>query len=268
MSLTIYYGLKVLDDSLFFSELEQYRQQILESYSNKPLAKAMAISFFDQENLFETKKYIDPTSEFIKKYTIDFEKNKEVRLLPYSNEFDLTISYFPKEKLIIPYFENNDHYNNLLNFSSLKEYGYWNNTDEPNDIPTKEWIMRSVDWRNATSPKNYHTTYGYKNAIQITVFREKIDIVDFENTYCDIAYESFKQYIKHNLKNSIIKTHGNHENKQLYDLANTNTSLAMKHLPEINKIEKELMHQYYSNDKLELYIYTTYPEILKYKKGR
>lgn len=63
-------------------------------------------------------------------------------------DFEFSIVLFPLEDkiLAIPYTEQKALLDVLLSKPYVKEYGYWNNTDEPEDMTEAEWKQREIDW--------------------------------------------------------------------------------------------------------------------------
>jgi len=112
-------------------------------------------------NLKELKIFCDNVREKFKlcrnnyiKENYDEEFYKKEILIPhwtdkinFQLDFTATISFFPYKKCIlcVPMCHSIyiEEFNKLPN---IKEYGYWNNTDKPDDISNKEWRDRKLAW--------------------------------------------------------------------------------------------------------------------------
>jgi len=55
--------------------------------------------------------------------------------------------FFPIEKKLLVLFYSNHRYFSVFNKTKMvSEYCYFNNTDKPENISSKEWIQREKDW--------------------------------------------------------------------------------------------------------------------------
>lgn len=68
-----------------------------------------------------------------------------------SYDFQFTVSVIPtKDKtLCVIYTEQNEFREIWENMKEVEEYGYWNNTDQPEDVTDKEWRFREKEWEKA-----------------------------------------------------------------------------------------------------------------------
>ena len=217
MSTTIYYGLKILDESLFLQELIDYKLKIINSYSEKELASVYLRSFFIKNNLFKTKNITTRVSDFNDQFELDFDKNKTQRLIGYNNPYDLSINYFKTEKLAIPYFENDELYHGLLNFKSVQEYAYYNNVDQPESVTEEEWNNRKKLWESAVS--QYRLYFGYPNAISIEINKEKF--LPYSEEFISAISENFDAvllgYLKRQVKDNAIELFSNDNQKDILE---------------------------------------------------
>lgn len=217
MSTKIYYGLKVLNESLFFKELNEYKTKLIDSYSEKELASVYLRSFFLKNNLFKTKSIITRVSDFNDQFELDFDKNKTQRLIGYNNPYDLSINYFKTEKLAIPYFENEELYHDLLNFKSVQEYAYYNNVDQPESVTEVEWNDRKNLWESAVS--QYRLYFGYPNAISIEINKEKF--LPYSEEFISAISENFDAvllgYLKRQVKDNAIELFSNDNQKDILE---------------------------------------------------
>jgi hypothetical protein len=70
-----------------------------------------------------------------------------------SYDFDLSILFAPANKkiFIYPYYEYREYFDLLKKY--FKNYGYWNNTDKPEDITEKNWNIRRKSWDKVLNNK-------------------------------------------------------------------------------------------------------------------
>ena len=66
-------------------------------------------------------------------------------------DFDTSICVFPLSRkiLAVPICNNERLMNALLENENITEYGYWNNTDKPDNVSNREWNTRKSDWDKA-----------------------------------------------------------------------------------------------------------------------
>lgn len=65
---------------------------------------------------------------------------------------DFSLSFIPYSRnttLAIIYTDNNAWYNEWLAQPGVSEYGYWNNTDMPDEMTRREWNQRRRVWNKA-----------------------------------------------------------------------------------------------------------------------
>lgn len=53
-----------------------------------------------------------------------------------------------------------EYLNNLLKLPYIKEYGYWNNTDKPDELTEEEWDQRRSDWNEILDRSFFFTGSG------------------------------------------------------------------------------------------------------------
>jgi len=73
-------------------------------------------------------------------------RNEFIKLWDY---FKYSIAIIPKENhtLAIVYTADQSIDKKFLQLSEVEYYGYWNNTDPPEDISAEEWEARREEWR-------------------------------------------------------------------------------------------------------------------------
>ena len=66
-------------------------------------------------------------------------------------DFDTSLCVFPLSRkiLAVPICNNERLMNALLKNENITEYGYWNNTDKPDNVSNREWNTRKSDWDKA-----------------------------------------------------------------------------------------------------------------------
>ena len=64
-------------------------------------------------------------------------------------EVSMAIIPIPMKTLGIIYVEHNDFRDLWMSKPFVKEYGYWNNTDQPENLNNRQWDRRRKDWDNA-----------------------------------------------------------------------------------------------------------------------
>ena len=66
-------------------------------------------------------------------------------------DFDTSLCVFPLSRkiLAVPICNNERLMNALLENENITAYGYWNNTDKPDNVSNREWNTRKKDWDKA-----------------------------------------------------------------------------------------------------------------------
>ena len=66
-------------------------------------------------------------------------------------DFDTSLCVFPLSRkiLAVPICNNERLINALSENENITEYGYWNNTDKPDNVSNREWNTRKSDWDKA-----------------------------------------------------------------------------------------------------------------------
>lgn len=78
-------------------------------------------------------------------------KNSEAKtFLEYNGDvdFDFSLSFFPgaRKTLLIPITRNSLFTGIFANMNEVFEYGYWDNSDRPDNVTNREWRKRKKDW--------------------------------------------------------------------------------------------------------------------------
>jgi hypothetical protein len=70
-----------------------------------------------------------------------------------SYDLDLCVLFAPHNKkiLLFPYYEQHEYLGLLKKY--FNDYGYWNNTDKPDDVSVKNWNVRRKSWNDVLDEK-------------------------------------------------------------------------------------------------------------------
>ena len=118
-----------------------------------------ALQLFDLHYLGELPEYKTSEKLFISNPSNPLsiawsEITEEVREANNKNQmhdYYFHVHFFPLDNKILAMPRSlNSLYNKIWeSFSEVEEYGYWNNTDKPDEISNKEWNQRKKDWTEA-----------------------------------------------------------------------------------------------------------------------
>lgn len=210
MSTTIYRGKRLQDMSVY--QLNQFYKKL-----RSELVPAAKTEYYKLVVKVSQEIYVYlMTGQYPGHYDIDLkkidEKSAEFRadaksILEHSREFvnnmitktssaifsydaesdadlDVSLVVIPiKDKtLCLPYANHDDLYNLLIKRDEITEYGYWNNTDPPEDMNECEWDQRKADWDEALPsigiPKNNGMVLHIVDAVSDILEYHYIDIRD------------------------------------------------------------------------------------------
>lgn len=126
-------------------------------------------------------------------------------------DLDLVINFAPVNKniLIYPYYEYSEYGEVLLKYFS--KYGYWNNSDKPDNISSKDWNTRRKRWDKVIDGKMlcYNLINNTDNVLP-KFFISKDD----KNEFVDKLLNSFSsleeraaKYAKNKYINDYVKLH-------------------------------------------------------------
>ena len=153
MSTKIYNGYKISKMNL--SELDSFcidlRNKIFEKAKELCIQKiaitsSRFISSLFLESFDDFPKEIIESSE---KYTVLFAARKiYMGILQQEDTFKCSFVFYPFKKDILATFHSTvAEFTDIFEQSEkVKEYGYWNNTDKPENVSDKEWNKRKKDW--------------------------------------------------------------------------------------------------------------------------
>lgn len=88
---------------------------------------------------------------------------KKTGLRNHTVDTDFQIVVFPHKDTIlgIAYTESNKWFNQWLTLPGVSEYGYWNNTDPPDDVTDEEWEVRGEIWDEVLGSLGIPSMVGY-----------------------------------------------------------------------------------------------------------
>jgi hypothetical protein len=72
-------------------------------------------------------------------------------------DFEISIHFLPDKILSLLFCNNQDMINIFKSQKEVEEYGYWDNTDKPENISDHEWVKRRKDWELALGGNGWST---------------------------------------------------------------------------------------------------------------
>ena len=175
MSTKLYDGI-LITEPLSWKIIREIRENIEQTFEQ--LNKKLTIEYFNEEyartilkthsQALEIYKNPDDKEEDhgiyfnalqrFKKEENEFFKNK---LLCKVHLFEPVVGT-NSEKSPAYVINNNEpeYLNNLLKLPYIKEYGYWNNTDKPDELTEEEWDERRSDWNEVLDRNFFFTGSG------------------------------------------------------------------------------------------------------------
>jgi len=96
-----------------------------------------------------------------------------------SYDLDLSILFAPANKkiLIYPYYEYREYFDLLKKY--FKDYGYWNNSDKPEDVSEKNWNIRRKTWNDVLDNKMLKYTLLNPNVSVVSYPYSPLEFNDF-----------------------------------------------------------------------------------------
>jgi hypothetical protein len=98
----------------------------------------------------------------------------------YGTDFSLTfLKGTSGRTLAWPAFQMYDYYKALLDSGFFEEWGYWDNTDEPEDVIPRQWTARGKEWASAMGenfrPIEKGLTWEYKPMLLLDFTPGRLD---------------------------------------------------------------------------------------------
>jgi|GEM_PF-3916480 len=103
-----------------------------------------------------TKKFLEKFErEFRTALTFEFFMEGSKKSWAVGN-LDCWANFFPKGRYyyIVPMYPKSNKTPKYPPY--VEEYGYWDNTDEPDNVTRRQWRTRAKNWEVATDDKNFH----------------------------------------------------------------------------------------------------------------
>jgi uncharacterized protein YjgD (DUF1641 family) len=131
-----------------------------------------------------------------------------------SYDLDLVVNFAPVNKriLIYPYYEQKE-YGILLN-KYFKQFGYWNNTDKPDNVLGRDWTIRKKMWDKVVDEKMLKYTLINSNDIIISYPYSFDNFNDFSTkliSYFSPLPERASEYAKKKYIEEFIKNNQDSE---------------------------------------------------------
>lgn len=175
MSTKLYDGI-LIDEPLSWKIIQEIRENIEQTFEQ--LNKKLTIEYFNEEYARTIRKTHSQALGIYKKP--DNEEEDHGIFFNALKRFKNEESEFFKDKLLCKvhlfepvvgansekspaYVINNnepEYLNNLLKLPYIKEYGYWNNTDKPDELTEEEWDQRRSDWNEVLDRSFFFTGSG------------------------------------------------------------------------------------------------------------
>lgn len=216
MSTKIYEGLK-LNENMDFYKINQLVREIrkeADKIFSEEYSRLMMESICE---IFDYSLFME--KEELKNYLKTKYKLKRDKFYPYFDIRELlnkdngffnlncNIIFYPlKDKVLCQFFHTNPKYYKLYRktkidgheldpiFSQFEEYGYWNNSDQPDNISEEEWEQREEDWNEALRGIGIPLINGFsKKIVEVFSFDLELPEKDREKLYEQILDE--KKYL-------------------------------------------------------------------------
>lgn len=186
------------------------------------------LKYEDSIKMILAKKYLNHRKDTEEDYEERDFKDVEVNMILYPQPID----YFKEKSYLIQLYGDDDLTSivkdKYLDKWGVKEYNYWDNTDQPNTITDYEWEMRKNHWKNIDIPllngisvtfiksPKYNVFYMYSSKSEIhhieralKELNEEVTIETRVQKYMreikeSVAYKEYydKEIELHNLKNA------------------------------------------------------------------
>ena len=187
MSTKIYYGLKTTKSAPSLLEMGEALEPFVRPVFEKRLHLLVALEWAEVVGKAtmdgETKDFKD-----ISYYALIWDIEKKIdeaskslqRDFIYGMDFSVTfLKGTSGRTLAWPCFQINEYYEALLKTGWFEEYGYWDNTDEPEGVSMRTWTARGKEWGKAMG-SNYRAvdrglTWEYKPMMLLDFTPGKID---------------------------------------------------------------------------------------------
>lgn len=154
MSIKLYDGLKVRESSMSLFEVVDTVQEAITPVfieEQKTLVAEEIAAVVDYRHVLEEYQQQDTNLFFAAKERWDKEQQRHAPNGALHDPLRFTIVFgqlADGTTLAYPYFLKASYMDALLATDIFDKYGYWNNTDRPDDVTEEQWDQRISDWES------------------------------------------------------------------------------------------------------------------------
>lgn len=171
MSTKIYYGLRLKNPEALV-EMPQALNHLLD-----PIRTRLEIQVAYIYALEAWKKHSENPEEFpeprwtslLLDVSKKFDEAKESQIRNPFDGLEFSLTFLPTpggQVLAMPFFQRNNYYDALLKTGWFEDFGYWDNTDQPEDVTDEQWLERRYLWEQALGktwvPKRSGLTFEHE----------------------------------------------------------------------------------------------------------
>lgn len=173
MSVKLYYGMRVKDTGKFVEELFQYKTKLI----NKFLTEQREEIKYKLMHDFVIERVSKGENRFgaILDFKDIFSKNRYIPTLMYEPIMDLEIRMY-SNGLIYPNTINQEVLKDILKFTTVEEYGYWDNVDPDDRVSEKDWNRRRLDWESVEDTLDYINIEVYKEVVEESEYYKRYKV--------------------------------------------------------------------------------------------
>lgn len=160
MSTKIYNGLRFVSTDLYeihqqFMDWRKRIHELTDEYENKMIALKV-VQIIDRQTIIETDEPIkNPMSHVWNEITDAQQEIKKTGRRQPAVDFDFEVSLMPHKGRVygIVFCEQGPWVREFMAQNWVEEFGYWNNTDPPEDMDEAEWDIRGEIWNDVLQNK-------------------------------------------------------------------------------------------------------------------
>ncbi len=171
MSTKIYYGFRVQtsDPKEIIKLVKDYRKKYWSLDARKKKIEflhSIVSHITDPEKLVMYGEFGYEMNAYTMAENLWHKMRGEIKKTGYRNSMvdtDFQIVVFPHETVFlgIVYTESSKWFRKWLKMPGVSEYGYWNNTDPPDDVSEEEWENRGKVWNEVLGSSGVPATSGF-----------------------------------------------------------------------------------------------------------
>ena len=185
MSIKIYDGLRIKNakEEKVIAKLDNLKP-LFKEVLKKTIAKKISSEYFNMvDNVFNNDNPqlpFDYAQNILKKEMESIKNDK--RSIMFQHDFVIYVKQYKSDVYLYPFYRELNDLNILMEkIPELEDFGYWDNTDKPEEISESHWKKREKIWNTINNKYTFEES-GFKK-ISLN------DIKDFENT--SFNYELF-----------------------------------------------------------------------------